>query len=129
MADYQTWQWVFYLNLVATAIWITVLIPQFIKTVTTRDTYSISIWMYLFYPMSNIMWISYEVSMLISQHSLGIVFMLVNDCVGFILSTTILSIKLWNVAHAKRLGLSEVVYYNNYIKKQKNKKEKKTNGR
>ncbi|MDE6476637.1 MAG: hypothetical protein K2L48_00260 [Mycoplasmoidaceae bacterium] len=33
----------------------TVLVPQFIKTVTTRDTYSISIYMYLFYPMSNVM--------------------------------------------------------------------------
>ena len=117
--------WVFYLNLVATVIWITVLVPQFIKTVTTRDTYSISIYMYLFYPMSNVMWISYEVSMLISQGSLGIVFMLVNDCVGLLLSSTILSIKLWNVVHARRLGVSEVIYYNKYVKKQKHKKEKK----
>lgn len=108
--------------MVATIIWIIVLLPQFIKTITTRDTYSISIWMYLFYPMSNVMWISYEISMIISEQSLSIIFMLVNDIVGFILSSTILSVKLWNVYHAKKVGMTEVNYYNKYIKKIERKK-------
>lgn len=103
--------------MVATIIWIIVLLPQFIKTITTRDTYSISIWMYLFYPMSNVMWISYEISMIISEQSLSIIFMLINDIVGFILSSTILSVKLWNVYQAKKVGMTEVNYYNKYIKK------------
>ncbi len=110
--------------MVATIIWIIVLLPQFIKTVTTRDTYSISIWMYLFYPMSNVMWISYEISMLISEQSLSIVFMLINDIVGFMLSSVILSVKLWNVYHAKKVGMTEVSYYNKYIKNRKEKHER-----
>ncbi len=105
--------------MVATIIWIIVLLPQFIKTITTRDTYSISIWMYLFYPMSNVMWISYEISMIISEQSLSIIFMLVNDIVGFILSSVILSVKLWNLYHAKKVGMSEINYYNKYIKEKK----------
>lgn len=115
-AEFTTWPWVMVLNIVATIVWISVLIPQFIKTVKTRDTYSISIFMYLFYPMSNVMWISYETFMLISAASWDIIAMLINDCVGMILSLTIFSIKIHNVLKAKKLGIPEVDYYNKYIK-------------
>ena len=125
-AEYTSVTWVLVINIIATVIWICVLIPQFIKTVVTRDTYSISIFMYLFYPMSNVMWISYEVSMMISAVTRDILAMLINDCVGLVLSLTIFSIKIHNVLKAKKLGISEKDYYNKYIKpKKQSKKENK----
>lgn len=126
-AEYTSVTWVLVINIIATVIWICVLIPQFIKTVVTRDTYSISIFMYLFYPMSNVMWISYEVSMMISAVTRDILAMLINDCVGLVLSLTIFSIKIHNVLKAKKLGISEKDYYNKYIepKKQSKKENKK----
>ncbi len=107
-SSFTSWHWVLVLNIIATLIWISVLVPQFIKTIRTKDTKSISIFMYLFYPLSNMMWISYEIFMLISASSWDIIAMLINDCVGLILSLTIFTIKVINVRKYKKSNNKKV---------------------
>ncbi len=110
------------LNIIASAFWILMLLPQVYKTIKTKDTHSISLMMFLLYPIANIIWVTNAIIMIVATHTIDNVGVIVVDSIFFILSCTILFIKFKNIKMAKKLKITEVEYYNQYLK---NKKENK----
>lgn len=115
--------WVLVINIIATVIWTCVLIPQSYKTIKTKDTYSLSIWYFLAYPFNAMLWIISSSILLAATGSINNVGVIITDSIGLCLSLMIVWVKLSNMHHAKKFNISELEYYNLYLK---NKKENKT---
>lgn len=117
------WLWVTIINLVASIIWTLVLVPQSWKTLRTRDTVSVSLIMYILYPIGGVLWISYAAAMfIIDPTQTGNIGIIITDSIGFFLSLAIVIIKIRNMHMAKKMKLSELEYYEKYIKNNKKKK-------
>ena len=62
-------------------------LPQAIKTIRTRDTHSISLGMYVVFNIGIVFWFAYGIA-------LGSWPMIVSNAITFVLSATILALKL-----------------------------------
>jgi uncharacterized protein with PQ loop repeat len=117
--DWISVQWVNIISWIGTLIWIVVLIPQFLKTVITRDTYSLSVYMYLFMLTSSLVWVTFDIANLFASHSLDIYAEIACDGSSFLCSLIIFIFKLIYMIKAYRKHTDEKTYWKLYVAKKR----------
>ena len=80
----MTLEWLGYMAATCTTL---SFVPQAIKTIRSRDTHGISLWMYLIFTFGIVCWFGYGFFL----HSLP---MIVSNAITFLLAVTILGLKL-----------------------------------
>ena len=76
-----------YLGFVAAAFTTGAFLPQAIKTIRTRETHSISLWMYITFTVGVLLWFSYGVALRSWP-------LILSNTVTFLLAATILVLKV-----------------------------------
>ncbi|GAA0710322.1 SemiSWEET transporter [Dokdonella soli] len=75
------------LGYVATTLTTCAFVPQAVKTICSRDTRAISLWMYVTFVVGNAVWFFYGIA-------LGSWPIILSNTITFILAATILSLKV-----------------------------------
>ncbi len=104
-------------NIAAAIFFESVSWPQFIKSMKTKDTSGISLGWAIFLPLSCLICWSYNLCLAFSNGVLTVLASLI--CSGIFINTAVLVLKIINIRKAKKLGISEWVYTNRYISKNK----------
>ncbi|MDR1234884.1 MAG: hypothetical protein LBJ97_02245 [Mycoplasmataceae bacterium] len=105
------------------------LIPGVWQVFKTRNTISISKWMYILYPVCSISWITYAILLVFEGSQLTEVIGIgIAELISGILAVYILVIKLRNLSEAKKQHMSEAEWYKAYRKQRKEKEHLKALG-
>lgn len=105
------------LNIIAALFFESISWPQFIKCMKTKDTSGISLGWAIFLPLSCFVCFSYDVFLAISTGWWNVIASII--CSGMFINTAVLILKIKNVVAAKKLGLTEWAYTNQYLAKKK----------
>lgn len=114
---------------VAVLLTFVLLIPGVWQVLKTRNTISISKWMYILYPICSIAWITYAILLIFEntpiQEVIGIA---VAEGLSMVLACYILTMKLKNIYEAKKQHMTEAEWYKAYLKQKKEKQHLKALG-
>ncbi|MDR0739584.1 MAG: hypothetical protein LBF00_01710 [Mycoplasmataceae bacterium] len=114
---------------VAVLLTFVLLIPGVWQVLKTRNTVSISKWMYIIYPICSITWIIYAILLIFEdtpiQEVIGIA---VAEGLSMLLACYILIVKLKNIYESKKQHMTEAEWYRAYLKHKKEKQHLKALG-
>ena len=105
------------------------LVPGVWQVLKTRNTISISKWMYILYPICSIAWITYAILLIFENTPMyEVIGIAIAEGLSMILALYILIVKLQNIHEAKKQHMSEVEWYRAYLKQKKEKQHLKALG-
>ncbi|MDR2823386.1 MAG: hypothetical protein LBV37_02530 [Mycoplasmataceae bacterium] len=108
---------------VAVILTFLLLIPEVWSVFKTRNTVSISKWMYAIYPICSVAWITYAILLIFEKTPIyEVIGIAVAEGLAMILSIYILIVKLRNVSEARHQHMTEAEWYRAYVKQREAKK-------
>lgn len=100
------------------------LLPEIIQVIKTKNTTSISLWMYVLYPLCGLAWIAYAILLYFEDANIEIwdvIGLALSEVIATIFSLIVLVYKMINVYKAKNAHMTEAEWYRSYQKHQQEK--------